>query len=77
MGSQAMHMRHNLTTVPLARVGTEVVGGWLFFAVWHENGFKSGRNIFRPHPFFRQAPVPTFQQQQQQFQQQLLDFVGV
>jgi hypothetical protein len=28
-----MHMRHNLTTVPLARVGTEEVGGWLFFAV--------------------------------------------
>ena len=36
MGSQAMHMRHNLTTVPLARVGTEEVGGWLFFAVCGE-----------------------------------------
>ena len=26
-------MRHHLTTVPLTRVGTEEVGGWLFFAV--------------------------------------------
>ena len=26
------HASHNLTTVPLARVGTEEVGGWLFFA---------------------------------------------
>ena len=45
MGSQAMHMRHNLTTVPLARVGTEEVGGWLFFAVCAGQAVPRARDV--------------------------------
>eukprot|EP00964_Phaeocystis_antarctica_P034987 scaffold19931_cov33-Phaeocystis_antarctica.AAC.1 len=33
-GSLAIPMRHHLTTVPLARLGTDEVGGWLFLAPW-------------------------------------------
>jgi len=33
VGSRAITMPHHLTTVPLARLGTEEVGGGLFLAV--------------------------------------------
>ena len=35
MGSRAINTPHHLTTVPLARLGTDEVGGYLFLAVWN------------------------------------------